>query len=253
MHVYFYDKTFEGLLTAIFDAYSRKIFPDKLLPEGAIAPMFMENAYTVITQEDRASRVWSAVEKKISKLACNMLTHAWLSEIEGSDELLFRYICKAIDSKISIETNFGDKDVLEIHRVARKVGHEAQYLRQFVRFQKAADDIFFAPVSPMYNALPIAIDHFIDRFADQKWVIYDLKRKYGYFYDLNTTIEITLDDDTHLLSGKLDESLMAEDEKIFQELWKGYFKAMTIKERINPKLQRQHMPKRFWKYLTEKQ
>ena len=66
-------------------------------------------------------------------------------------------------------------------------------------------------------------------------------------------VEITLDNDEHLLGGKLDEKLMAEDEKLFQELWKGYFKSMTIKERINPKLHRQHMPKRFWKYLTEKQ
>lgn len=253
MTVFFYDKTLEGLLTAIFDAYSRKTFPDKLLAEGDIAPMFMSENHSVITQEDKAQRVWSALEKKISKQACNMLTNAWLSELDGCDDIIFRYIRKNIDSKKSIEMNFGDKDVLELHQIARKVSHEAQYLRMFVRFQKAADEIFFAPVSPEYNALPIAISHFIDRFADQKWLIYDIKRKYGYYYDLKAATEVTLEDDTHLLGGKLDEALMAEDEKLFQELWKGYFKSMTIKERINPKLQRQHMPKRFWKYLTEKQ
>lgn len=253
MIVFFYDKTFEGLLTAVFDAYSRKVFPDKLLGEEDIPPLFMQESYTVITQEDRSARVWTALEKKISKLACNMLSYAWLSEEEGSDELLFRYIRKTIDSKISIETNFADDDVLKLHQLAKRVGHEAQYLRQFVRFQKAADDIFFSPVSPRYNALPIAIEHFKDRFADQKWVIYDIKRRYGYYYDLHTMVEMTLDNDEHLLGGKLDENLMAEDEKMFQELWKGYFKSMTIKERINLKLQRQHMPKRFWKYLTEKQ
>lgn len=253
MLVFFYDKTFEGLLTAVFDAYSRKMFPDRLLGESDIAPLFMEDSYTVVSQEDRAHRVWAALEKKISRQACNMLTNAWLSELGGCDETIFRYICKNIDSKVSIEMNFGDKDVLELHQTARKVSHEAQYLRMFVRFQKAADDIFFAPVSPIYNALPIAVSHFADRFADQKWVIYDVKRHYGFYYDLHTTKEMTLDNDDHLLSGKLDESLMAEDEKKFQELWKGYFKAMTIKERINPRLQCQHMPKRFWKYLTEKQ
>lgn len=253
MFVFFYDKTFEGLLTCIFDAYSRKTFPDKILSEKDIPPMFMEDSYTVATQEDKAGRVWAALEKKVSKLACNMLTHVWLSEAEGSDELLFRYIRKTIDSKISIEMNFGDPDVLEVHKVARQVSHEAHYLRMFVRFQKAADDIFFAPISPIFNALPLTVDHFTDRFSDQKWVIYDLKRKYGYYYDLKSTVEITLDNDDHLISGKLDEKLMAEDEKLFQDLWKGYFKSMTIKERINPKLQRQHMPKRFWKYLTEKQ
>lgn len=253
MLVFFYDKTFEGLLTAVFDAYSRKTFPDRLLGIGEIAPMFMTEEYTVTTAEDKSARVWKSLENKMSKLARNMLTYTWLSEAEGSDELLFRYIKKTFDSKVSIETNFADTDVLEVHQLAKKVSHEKHYIIQFVRFQKAADDIFFAPISPQYNALPLAIEHFKDRFSDQKWVIYDIKRKYGYYYDLDTMVEMTLDNDEHLLSGKLDEKLMADDEKLFQELWKGYFKSMTIKERINLKLQRQHMPRRFWKYLTEKQ
>ena len=253
MIVFFFDNTMEGLLTAVFDAYSRKVFPDRLLTEGSIAPMFTTEEYTVIAQEEKALRVWAALEKKMSKGACNMLTNAWLAEEEGKDDLLFRFIRKTLDSKVSIETNFGDDDVLQLHRLARKVAHEELYIKQFVRFQKAADDIYFAPIAPVHNALRLAIEHFKDRFADQKWVIYDIKRHYGYYYDLHTVVEMTLDDDEHLLSGKLDEKMMAEDEKLFQELWKGYFKSMTIKERINLKLQRQHMPKRFWKHLTEKQ
>lgn len=253
MIVFFYDKTFEGLLTAIFDAYNRKVFPDKLLEEGEVSPMFMQEKYTVITQEDKAARVWAALEKKMSKIALNLLTYVWLSEEEGSDDLLFRYIRKNIDSKVSVETNFADDDILKMTQLAKKVSHERHFIVQFVRFQKAADDIFFAPISPRYNALPLAVNHFKDRFSDQKWVIYDTKRRYGYYYDLHTMVEMTLENDEHLLSGKLDEKLMAEDEKLFQELWKGYFKSLTIRERINVKLQRQHMPKRFWKYLTEKQ
>ena len=62
-----------------------------------------------------------------------------------------------------------------------------------------------------------------------------------------------MEDDSHLISGRLDDTMAAEDEKLFQTLWKNYFKSLTIKERINPKLQRQHMPQRFWKYLVEKQ
>jgi probable DNA metabolism protein len=253
MIVFFYDQTFDGLLTAIFDAYNRKTFPDQLLPEKSIAPLFMTESHTVITQEDRATRVWNALVKKLSPAVCNMLTYVWLSEQAGSDSLLFRYIRKAIDAGATIEGNFGDADVLEMHGLARKVAHEELYLKQFVRFQKAADEIFFAPVSPKYNALPLTITHFSDRFSDQKWVIYDIRRKYGYYYDLRSAIEITLEADEHLLSGKLDEALMAEDERLFQELWRGYFQSMTIKERINPRLHRQHLPKRFWKLLTEKQ
>jgi len=253
MTLFFYDKTFEGLLSAVFDAFQMKMFPEKLLPAGDIPPIFTDTTHTVVSNEEHANRVWQGLLAKLQKKACNMLTYVWLSELKGSDELLFRYICKTFATTKMIQYNFGDADVLEVQKIAHKVGHEAQYLKQFVRFQKAADDIYFAPVRPQFNALPLAIHHFTDRFADQQWVIYDLRRQYGFFYDLHTTQEITFIDDDHLLSGKLDEALMAADEKLYQELWKSYFKALAIKERINPRLHKKNMPVRFWSLLTEKQ
>jgi len=253
MIIFHYDKTFEGLLTAVFDAYNRKIFPDKLLEEDELEPLFVDESYTVLTQTDKASRVWKALEKKLQRTTRNMLTHVWLSELPASDELIFRYIRKTFDSKQSIEMNFADDDVLQMRNVAQKVDREKHRMIEYVRFQKAADDIFFAPVSPDHNCLPLILEHFKDRFADQKWIIYDVKRNYGFYYDLKTVTEMTLDSTNLFPEGKLDEELMAKDEKLFQELWKGYFKSMTIKERINLKLQRQHLPKRYWKYLTEKQ
>ncbi|MDR2145162.1 MAG: TIGR03915 family putative DNA repair protein [Tannerella sp.] len=252
MSVFFYDKTFEGLLCAVFDAYSLKIFPEKLLQSGEIAPMFTDKSHTVVSNSAHSKRVWSGLLKKTDNYVCNMLVYVWLSEINGTDELLFRYMCKIFGTSQKVAYNFGDADMLEVGKIARKVAHEALYIKQFVRFQKTADDIFFAPIRPIYNALPLTVNHFTDRFADQQWIVYDLRRKYGYFYDLHTTREITFADDNHLISSKIDESIMAKDEKLFQEMWKGYFKAMAIKERINPRLHRKNMPARFWKELTEK-
>jgi len=253
MIIFRYDKTFEGLLTVVFDAYNRKTFPDRLLDEVEVEPLFTDECYTVITDEAKSDRVWQGLRKKLMPISCNMLRYVWLSELQGSDELIFRYIRKAFDNKHSIEMNFADDDVLEMRNLAKKVDKERCRLIELVRFQKAADDIFFAPVSPDHNTLPLTLEHFTDRFADQKWIIYDTKRNYGYYYDLRTVTEMTLDSKDLFPEGKLDEKLMAEDEKLFQELWKGYFKSMTIKERINLKLQRQHLPERYWKYLTEKQ
>ena len=34
MIVFRYDRTFEGLLTVVFDAYSRKSFPERLIGPG---------------------------------------------------------------------------------------------------------------------------------------------------------------------------------------------------------------------------
>jgi len=253
MIIFRYDKTFEGLLTSLFDAYSLKLFPDKLLSDKEPEPLFTETGHHVTTCEEKSRRVWNALLKKLPERGGNMILHVWLSELAGSDELLFRYMRKSFDHTQSIAYNFGDSDVLEIAKLARKVAHEALYIKQFIRFQKATDDIFFAPIRPIYNALPLTINHFTERFADQQWVIYDLQRKYGYYYDLHNSREITFTDNDDSLREKLDESLMAEDETLFQQLWKSYFKALTIKERINPRLHRQHLPVRFWRYLTEKQ
>ena len=243
-----YDGTFEGLLTAVFDAYARKTFPDVLLKSGATAPLFTEVVHTVVSDAEHSNRVLTALERKLPKYGCNMLLYVWLSETKGCDELLFRYVRKIFDSKIPPTTNFADDDVLAIRKLARKVSHEALYLKQFARFGKTSDNIFFAPLSPLYNALPLTVDHFVDRFADQQWIVYDTRRKYGYYYDLHRASEISFTDDS---PPYLDESVLAEDEKLFRNLWREYFKSLAIKERINPRLQRQHMPRRFWKYLTE--
>jgi len=253
MIIFHYDKTFEGLLTAVFDAYSRKTFPDKLMGPDDIEPLFVNESFSVITDDEKSGRVWKSLEKKLAKITLNMISYVWLSELEGSDELIFRYIRKTFDSKVSIEMNFADDDVLQLRNIAQKVNREKHRLIEFVRFQKTADGIFFAPVAPDHNALPLTLSHFTDRFADQKWIIYDTKRNYGYFYDQKKVTEMTLDNTDLFPDGKINETLMDKDEQMFQKMWKAYFKSMTIKERINLKLHRQHLPKRYWKYLTEKQ
>jgi len=252
MLVFQYDKTFEGLLSAIFDAYSEKRFPERIIGYGEPEPMFTQQLWHVVTSTEKSGRVWKGLQKKMPGKACNMLFHVWLSELPGSDELLFRYIRKIFDSPPGIEANFTDPDMLEAHKIALQVSREGEHVRQFVRFQKAGDNTFFAPVTPKYNCLPLALSYFKDRFADQKWIVYDQKRGYGFYYDLHKVIEINLPNDP-MTGGQLNEAMMAEDEKKFQLLWRGYHKALTIKERINPKLQRQHMPRRFWKYLIEMQ
>lgn len=254
MIVYIYDKTFEGLLTAIFDSYFRKVFPDVLCGEGETLPLFYSDIHKVTTDVEKSERVWKGLEKKLTKPALGACTYVWLSELVDSDKLLFRYIYKVFDSPRNIETNFGDPDVLEMSKVARKVSREKLHVIQFIRFQRTADNIYFGALKPLYNVFPLTISHFKDRFSDQQWVIYDLKRAYGYYYDLKEVKEIVFQEtENHLITGKLDENLMAEDEKLFQQMWKEYFKALTIKERINPKLHAQNMPRRFWQYLTEKQ
>ncbi|WP_159566343.1 TIGR03915 family putative DNA repair protein [Budvicia diplopodorum] len=253
MSIFYYDKTFDGLLSVVFDAYKLKLFPELLLTEGDIEPMFMQRLHTTVTDFHKSDRVWKALQKKLSKQALNHMMYVWQSEQRGADSLLFRYIRKAIDSPQPIETHFSDDDVMAMLKLAKKVSKDQMYLIEFVRFQKTKQNIFFSVVAPDSNVLPLAIRHFTERFSDQQWALYDTRRGYGFYYDLHKVEQITLPDHDSLIAGRLNPALLAADEALFQTLWKGYFKAITIKERKNLRQQRQHMPARFWYLLPEMQ
>lgn len=253
MLVYIYDKSLDGLLSAVFDAYSRRESPECIAAAGEPLPMFTEQTHDVYTSAENAARVWSGLAKRADKYICNMLMCVWLSEEAGSDDLIFRYLRKVFDSPKGVVFNFADDDILEVKQLARKVSIEGERMRQFVRFQKAADGTYFAPVSPQYNALPLAVNHFCDRFRDQKWLVYDTRRHYGYAYDLHEVKEIVLDSDTDLSEGRLPEWMQDSDDALYQEMWRGYYKSATIKERKNTRQQKRCMPVRYWKYMTEHQ
>ena len=77
-----------------------------------------------------------------------------------------------------------------------------------------------------------------------------MRRKYGVYYDLETVTIVTLDLDA-IVSKNID-NLYSDSEINYQKLWSEYFDHTNIKERKNLQLHVQHVPKRYWKYLTEK-
>ena len=113
--------------------------------------------------------------------------------------------------------------------------------------------MFFAIIEPLYNVLPLCADFFQDRYADQPWLIYDTHRQFGLYYDLKNVETVHFEQTPDFLrNGKIKQEQQDESESAFQDLWKDYLSSITIRERKNLKLQRQFMPKRFWKYLIEK-
>lgn len=248
-----YDGTWEGMLTMAFDVFATKTMPAHVLRHGDPPPMFADDCRYIDTDDTKAERVWNGLQRKMSATALSALTTAFLCELPEFDITMLRYLRKMFLQKRGIESDFNDPDVLEVTNMCRKVRHERLRILQFARFQKAADGTYFAIMEPLYNVLPIAIPHFRDRFADQQFLLYDRRRDYGYFYDGQRERIVTLPSALpHISTGRLPEQLMDENEMLFQRLWQTYFNAIAIKERTNPRKQRQDMPVRFWKYLTEK-
>ena len=256
MTVYTFDGTMDGLLTAVFDAFALHEQPEQLLKTGDTLPLFCDHTYHVTSDDEKAQRVWVGLEKHLPCEAMKLISVSWLSELPELPTPLFQYICKVF-RKGDISKHFADSDVLTVTNIARRVLHEQLRMKQFIRFQKAKDGTYLAVVSPDYDVLPLITDHFSDRFNDQSWLIYDAHRHYGFYYHDRKVIRITFEDEAavpfNLANGKLNEEVISSDDQLLQNLWRTYFKAICIRERMNPRKQLSDMPRRYWKYMTEKQ
>jgi probable DNA metabolism protein len=246
-----YDGTFEGLLTAVFEIYDRKLTHTKLQKGEWYSSALFENVVKVSTEQTKARRVLKGLKERMSEAGVQRIYMAYLSEMDNCENVLVGYIRHAFDADVNIEEDYGNKFVLKLSEIVQMVRRERHRMEAFVRFQKLSDGIFYSAVEPDFNVLPLLIKHFKDRYADQKWIIYDLKRKYGIYYDLHRVeyMELDFSNSEKMVSAA---ELNCDDEHIYQDLWKNYFNSVNIPARKNMKLHLRHIPRRYWKHLTEK-
>ena len=252
MNIVIYDGSFEGLLSAVFEIYEYKIEePCIMNSEVAVGSLF-GNLHHVQSDNVKGERVYKKLKQKLTANAVSQLYKCFLSEMRDIENVIYRYIAYVLSSKVPVENNYGHPDVLMLQQVSRKVHREKHRMEAFVRFQLTKDQLYYCLIQPDYNVLPLISNHFEKRYADQRWLIYDSLRKYGLYYDLHKVEEVSLNFETDLNSKTALQEICDEKEELYQQLWRTYFSSVNIAARKNMKLHIQHMPKRYWRYLTEK-
>lgn len=247
-----YDSTFEGFLTAVFEVYEFKYPYPKIIKKDDNQHNVFAEPIEIITNSEKSDRVVKKLQQQIGTDGVRSLIYSFLSEKTDVEDVLFDVINYAVEHpEKDILKDFSNANVLQISKLTKSVGREKHRMEAFIRFELLKDGIYFAKIDPDFDVLTLIIKHFKNRYQDQKWIIYDLRRKYGVYYDLEKAEIITLDFDIKKLEEK-SNSVFSDSEIEYQKLWWEYFEHTTIKERKNTKLHVQHVPKRYWKYLTEK-
>jgi probable DNA metabolism protein len=253
MQTLVYDGSFTGWLTAVFDTYEYKYTEVNIIPETVRQDDLFGQAHIVHSNETKATRVWKGLQQRISAKATKQIYQTFLSEEQGMENRLLQYIQYAFSNNNSIEENYSHPAVLYATETARKVHREKHRMEAFVRFQKTKDGLYYALIEPDFNVLPLIQEHFEKRYADQQWMIYDSRRKYGLYYDLQQTTTVQVNFEATTQEGKDLAAIHDEKEPLYQQLWQHYFNSVNIKARKNTKLHIRHVPRRYWRYLTEKQ
>lgn len=241
---YVYDGSFEGLLTSIHFAYYNRENPNDIVTKNSIKENFLiENIY-IETDKEKSKKVYKAIENKISKETLRRVFYCYLSEIPGNGILILKYLRLGFRIGAEINLNLANDIVREVENISKKVSRERHRFLGLVRFKEIQRSILYSSIEPDHNIVVLLAPHFERRMNNEYWVIHDVKRGIGVFYNKEEWL---------VKDVEIDDSLIIkEEEERYQDLWKTYFNAIAIENKINPKLQKNNMPMRYWKHLVEK-
>ena len=133
--------------------------------------------------------------------------------------------------------------VFQVICMKRRSFGECHRLKGLLRFQEIGKNLCYASIHPDNNILEPLGQHFINRLPSMNFIIHDKNRNLCFVYD-TTKYKI-------INGSNIKIPAISEDEKFYQDLWKIFFKTISIKERTNPRCQMQFMPKKYWKDLIE--
>ncbi|MFW6306301.1 MAG: TIGR03915 family putative DNA repair protein [Bacillota bacterium] len=244
MNFYIYDGSFPGLLTAVYHAFYNEEKPDNILSSEVYKTGLFDNKIHIKTDTDKSDRVYQAIKDKISLYSLRKIYNTYLSEEANREILIYRYLILGFKLGKKIDKSLNNDIVDQLNKISSKVSKEKHLILGLLRFKKIKGDIYYAPVEPDYNIISLIAPHFAKRMADQNWIIHDCKR---------LTAAVFNQEEWILTEMKKHEELdYTEEETFYQKLWQGFYDNIAIENRRNPRLQRQYMPRRYWKYLVEK-
>lgn len=215
-----YDGSFDGLLCCIYKIYESKLLVFRIVKEGKPLDDLFAARIEVETDKNKANRVWKTVIQKSTKLSHERIILAYLSEIIGEEHTIVRYIQYIIDSKKNIEQNLSHPVVQRMQDVVQMLSREKLRIKSTLRFELLKEDIYYSSIQPEYNVLPLLCMDYRKRKTNYPWIIYDVKRNYGMYYNLKELDEI------HLETGikQVGKNIFQEEEALYKALKMEHYK-----------------------------
>ena len=249
--IFLYDGTFEGFLSAVFDAFLVKEEVE-IEKKTSFQPRFFAETLEVETSPEKAERVASKLWKICGNIGFSATVYIFLSEEEHCETYAFYLIKAALKNGKKAFSCFQDERIASAMLMRKKVSREYDKMLGLLRFSELSNGIFYAPFEPDFNLMPLLVPHFYERLSGTRWMIHDLKRGIAVYHVEGKTENVEFIDE--MTSHQNMETLLgkSENEDSFEKMWSNYFKIIAIESRINPKLQLRFVPQRYWKHLTER-
>lgn len=238
---YHYDGSFPGFLCCIFESFSRREIPAAVCPPQE-AQMTLFGVREIVTDLSHARRVAAGLER-LGPVIRDRLTTGFLCTDPGKDLKLLRFARLCFDVGPRAAQMLGHADAADAFAIERAVNCEAHHYIEFIRFEER-DGMLGTVIHPKHQVLPLLRGHFCSRLPDEDFLIFDATHGTALLRRNRRVEYLAMDHYTPAADA---------EELNWQSLWKRFFKALTIEERRNERLQQNHVFKRFWPDMCEMQ
>ena len=176
---YCYDGTLEGLLCSIFTAYEMHENPTDVICEDVLQPRLSQRIAVIDTNLEKALRVKNGLKRKAGWSSYNAVLKAACSARPDAGTIAYKFVRYAMDEhkgKRRPYSNISHPAVSPLFELNRSISQECEHMRQFIRFEHLKGDdgnIWYAKCNPRDSVIPLVMNHFVERFSVQPFIIHD--------------------------------------------------------------------------------
>jgi probable DNA metabolism protein len=266
------EPTADGVLCAVAASYFAKTGGKRVRAanKACVQTRLFDVVVEVQTWYDMAERVLSGFMKHVregcpraAKLGCHagcrfgcIRNVAYIAADVDNDDMpdaLFRYVRTGLDRGSRIQSMEADPYTAEGFEIARTISAECEHARQFVRFSKLENGVYFAPYRPKADIVPLVAKYFKRRMGPTPFALLD---------ETHGTCLLSIDDDCQLVRAEpwdvqelVRKLELSDDETYVRAMWKTFYDALALPGRDKSQrgydLRMKWMPKRLWTYLPE--
>lgn len=239
--IYRYDGSFDGLLCCVFESYEKKEIPSEILsPDAMQTSLFPEKE--IVTDPQKSGRVLVSIPKAMGDAALDFVRRAFLTCLPEKERYILLFLRLGYRHGPSVMNMLADDTVNILFKAVKYLNNEAHFQKEFLRFSDF-NGALVAEIEPNNYVLPFLTRHFCERFPEERFFIHDRTHGMALVYQPHHCAIIPVD--------ALEMPEPDEEEEHYRELWRLFYKTIEIQQRHNPKCRMGHMPKRYWKYMTE--
>lgn len=249
MNVFTCENNLEAILTCIYDAWVSKLGHRnlRLMLEPVLEPeLFCDYIHTEPDSE-KVSKVIRSIRKKISAEAWQMVYSCAMSCVPEKPDIIYRFLLYGFAYGRRALEMLQEPAVMEFFALDRRVTNEVHHYREFIRFSSFPGDVLVSHISPRSDVLTLTAPYFADRLPSEHWMIIDDNRR--------TAVVHPKDEDFYLTRLDPEEftrlSIPDRKDDPYPELWKGFFRSVSIQARENYRCQRNFLPLWMREHMTE--